>query len=80
MLNYKKTIDDETRQQHLSVGQFKLSQNGGLVVVVGKNTAQFSSAERGNDDSYSLPAAPSLRTRRVKQSSVPAWIASLRSQ
>jgi hypothetical protein len=33
-------------------------------VVIGKNTLYFSSAEWENGDLYSLPAAPSLRTRR----------------
>jgi hypothetical protein len=47
-------------------GEFKWSQNEGHVAVIGKNTVHFSS----------LPVAPSLRTRRVKQSSVPVWIAS----
>jgi hypothetical protein len=44
----------------------------------GKTTLLFSSAKRENADSYHLSADPS--SNAVKQSSVPAWITSLRSQ
>jgi hypothetical protein len=36
----------------------------------------FGRAKRKNDSSCRLPAAPSLRTRRMKPSSIPVWMAS----
>jgi hypothetical protein len=53
---------------------FKQSQNRCPASSVnGKNTVQFISAEREKGDLCSQPSAPSLRTRRVKQSSVPVY-------
>jgi hypothetical protein len=41
-------------------------------VICGKDMLLFSSAKREYDDSYSLPAAPSLRLRGTKQEAIHA--------